>query len=501
MQKIRLGKVFQSLAIVVCLIWQAGYIFPQSKPFELGKKYSVSELKADFNVFRENLERLHIGLYSYATKSVLDEQLDQIESAFDKPMTALELFNRLRHINKFIGNAHTTIAPPKAIWDGVKTNLPIFPFEVYWDDDSLFVRKNLSKDQSIEDGSEIEMINGRSVKEIFREMKELIRRDGYNKSYPSKRASYSFSLIYAVQFGMPDTFEIRLKPLSGKVKLAKVEPLGTDKLNENHLVKYKKPRIEWGNTKDRALNLSIDGDIATMTVRSFQIDLIKKKGQKWKKFFKRSFKEVNKKGINHLIIDLRDNNGGQPEPTIELLRYLHNKPFTIYKSITAKVDKIPKKSYFLRDGSIESFANINWKKSGEVFSLNDRGEFEIHKPAKTRYRGELYVLINAFTNSATGTFAGQLRSLTSAVFIGDETGGNPNQTVARQIVKMELPNSKVRVSIPLVLSIKNVNFKNQGRGVIPDHTIIPTIRDVLIGKDVVMDFTNRLIKTSAAEKE
>ncbi len=487
-------KILSFFLLSVCLTGQADIGYAQTSIPELEQKFSVEELKDDFKSFRGNLEKLHIGLYSYTPKSELDKAFNQIEAELDRPMTALEFFNKFTRLNKLIGNVHTGIRPPKKIWDAIKKELPLFPFEVYWDKDSLFILKNLSDNLMIKDGSKIKTINGKSAEIIFEEMKNSLRRDGYNESYPIERAAYSFAIIYAAQNEMPDSFEIELNEPSGEIKTVKVKPLPTKKLNENHLARYKKPRIAWEKTKDTALKLSITGDVATITIRIFEMSLIEEKGQKWKKFFKRSFKEIRKKGVKHLIIDLRDNNGGQTKPGINLIKYLTDKPFNFFKSINANVGKIPNPKSFVSDGSIENFELYNWVKKGDLYELKEKAEFKMHKPVKKPFQGKLYVLINAFSNSATGTFAGQVKSLTNAIFIGQETGGNPNQTVARQIINMELPNSKIQVSIPLVLSVKNVNFENKGHGIIPDHPIKPSIKDVLNKNDSVMEFTLSLIR-------
>jgi len=42
--------------------------------------------------------------------------------------------------------------------------------------------------------------------------------------------------------------------------------------------------------------------------------------------------------------------------------------------------------------------------------------------------------------------------------------------------------------------VMNVDFKNEGRGVIPDHIVKPSIQDKIDGFDRVMEYTLDLIK-------
>ncbi len=489
-------KILQILLLLLFLTWQVNLANSQPIDEELNQKFSTKELKEDFKILRENLEKLHIGLYSYTSKNELDKTFEKIEGELNKPLTALEFFREIVMLNKPIGNGHTSFSPPKTILKALRTKLPMFPLEVYYTNGSLYVLNNLSSNSSIKEGSEILTINGTPTKTLFGEMAEKIKRDGYNTTYPEKRLSTYFAIHLAVLNGVSQSYKIELKEPSGKRRMLDIRGLSTSKIEENRLSRYKKRKFVWDDSKtDPAFALSINGDVARMKVRTFQKHLIKKKGQNSKKFFKKSFKRIKKAKVNHLIIDLRDNNGGQPSTSVALLKHLLDKPFTLYKSINTNVAKIPDFPYFIKDGSIKYFESIGWVKKEKLFELEDQGEFKLTKTSKKPYAGKIYVLINAFSTSATGTFIGQLKAHTKAIFIGEENGGNPNQTVARQVIALNLPNSKIKVTIPLVLSVKNVNFKNTGRGIIPDHKIKPTIKDILSEKDVVMNFTLRLIKS------
>ena len=486
--------------LILSAIWLIGATalsFPQSKLPELEQKFSPSELRADFKIIRENMEKLHIGLYSYTSKNDLDKTFDEIDAGLNQPMTAMEFFRKVTRLNKLIGNGHTSFSPPQPILDAIRKTLPNFPLETFWDGESLYVLQNMSNNEGIQHGSKIREINGTPTGTLMKDMADRIKRDGYNTTYPNMRLSRIFPIHYAVLTDIPDEFEMELEEPGGGLKKIKIKGLTTEKIEENRFTRYKKKKTAWENTKDPALALSVNGNVATMKIRTFQRELIKKKGQNWKKFFKKSFKRMRKDRVSHLIIDVRDNNGGQPTPTIDLLSHLVDKPFTFYTSINAKVGKIPDFPYFVKDGSIEYFESIGWVRKGNLFELKDKKTFDLNKPAKKPYQGKIYVLTNAFSTSATSSFAGQLKSRTKAIFIGGETGGNPNQTVARQIVALILPNTKIKTIIPLVLSVKSVNFKNTGRGVIPDHEVKPNIQDILSGRDAVMDFTVDLIRKSS----
>ncbi len=483
------------------LLGFSNFGYSQTSRPSFKQKFSAEDLKKDLKITRENLEKLHIGLYAYTSKNELDKAFDEIEAELDKPLTAMEFFRKLTRLNKLIGNGHTGFAPPKDFMDAIRESLPKFPIEPFWDGENLYVIKNLSSDESIKEGSKIKSINGVSSDVLVKKMASMIKRDGYNKTYQIRRINSDFNLHYSVLQEITDTYEIEFEDNSGNVKKVKLKGLSAEKIDENRFARYQKRKTDWRKTNEPALILSINEDVAIMTIKTFEINLIKQKKQKWKSFFKKSFKRITKEDVKHLVVDLRNNRGGQPAPTIKLLSFLHDKPFTLYKSIETNIEELPKQSYYVDDGSTETFKDTKWVKKGDVFEPKDRDVFKLHKPSKNQYQGKLYILINGFSTSATGTLTGQLKSRTNAIFIGQEAGGNPYQTVARQGVDIILPNSKLKVSIPLVLSVKDVNFENKGRGVVPDHRIKPTIQDKLSGKDVEMEFTLNLIKSGSGLKK
>jgi len=81
---------------------------------------------------------------------------------------------------------------------------------------------------------------------------------------------------------------------------------------------------------------------------------------------------------------------------------------------------------------------------------------------------------------------------TNAIFIGEESGGTMEGSTSRHYAKLLLPNTKIRITIPLLKKSHHVNYE-KGRGVIPDYDVIPKIEDILKGEDTELNFTLDLI--------
>jgi len=99
------------------------------------------------------------------------------------------------------------------------------------------------------------------------------------------------------------------------------------------------------------------------------------------------------------------------------------------------------------------------------------------------FKGNVYVLINGGSFSATCILASNLKGSQRAVFVGEETGGAFNGTVAGKMTVLTLPGSKLNVRFGLALIQPHYKTDIEGRGIFPDIEIKPTLKDRIKGKD------------------
>lgn len=114
------------------------------------------------------------------------------------------------------------------------------------------------------------------------------------------------------------------------------------------------------------------------------------------------------------------------------------------------------------------------------------------QPDSNRYKGKLYVLINGASGSMAAVVASFLKGNGRGIFIGEESGGTMEGNTSHQSARLVLPNSKIRIAIPLIKTTNAVAFA-KGRGVEPDYYVTPKIDDILKGIDTELNFALSLI--------
>ncbi|MEM6805802.1 MAG: S41 family peptidase [Bacteroidota bacterium] len=460
----------------------------------LDKKIPKSQLQEELAILKRNLEEVHIGLYEYYPKSKLDSTFKAIDEGLLPEMSPMQFYRVLTPLLQFIANGHTAIRPPEIYYQKRNAEDLMFPFAVHWQDGGLYVLRNLSQEESIRPGAQILSINGTAAPEIFKHLANQMTRDGYNQSLPETEAARAFTSFFAIYYGNPPRFDLKIKGITGEEEIYKLSALPLDSLRSIRKKRYGSPPKAWYQNGTNAYTLEVEGKTAIMTLRTFGKSWIRQNGLSYKKFFNTAFQEIEDKEIEHLIIDMRDNGGGDPEPTIKLFAHLHNEPFTFYEGIYTSTRKIPDKEHYKTNVSLLNFyLSLRTKKEGDIYRVKGVAGIKESKPALPYYQGKTYILTNANSFSATGEMTAILKEYKKGIFIGEEAGGNPNQNTSGVMMGMELPHSKIRVTMPLVLFKMNVNFENTGRGVIPDHIVVPSLEDRMEGRDVVMEFTKDLI--------
>jgi C-terminal processing protease CtpA/Prc len=106
------------------------------------------------------------------------------------------------------------------------------------------------------------------------------------------------------------------------------------------------------------------------------------------------------------------------------------------------------------------------------------------EPKENNYKGKLYVIINGTSFSASSVLSTHLKDTKRALFVGEETGGAHNATIAGFFAYKELPNSKLLMRFG-VMSVETPYYEEpEGYGIKPD-VYIPTTR---LDKDEQLDW-------------
>jgi hypothetical protein len=316
--------------------------------------------------------------------------------------------------------------------------------------------------------------------------------DGNNKTYKYRNLTYSkyFTRYFYYLYGDTGSYTVEYILGAGSdVKKVKLTGLLFSELTAIRDKKYPQHFL----SDPLEFKIEDDKKTAYFKIESFDEDVLEQKKIDFPGFLQSAFNRIDSNKIKNLIIDLRNNHGGTDEFGKLLFSYLTAHDFNYYSSLTTSRDSF---GFF-------KYTNMRSPKvpSG-LLKANTSGTFDVvrhpnvgkQKPMFPTYTGKIYVLINGGCFSTASECISMIHSNTNAVFIGEESGGGYYGNNSGMVPEMTLPNTKIRVAIPLmkyVMAVKDYPFKDHG--LFPNYEVIPKIADKINGEDLELEFAKKLI--------
>ena len=474
------------LSILFLLIYLGG--FSQSKDFDVQKKYSVKQIIADIDYTEKYLIKFHPDPFRYITKDSLHAYVLQTKAKIDTPLTEMQIRFYIKRIIAKIGCGHTDVAASKKYTKALKKlNRPILPLNTFVvDTNRIFILNNLSKDTSIKAGDELLSINNLSTKFILKTIYSITSSDGYNETFKKQGTRFNwFKYYYSFCYGFKPTYQVKLRHKDNSISSHTLAAISSLK---DTVILPKKDSVQYLR-KIKTCSYSIIQNNHPVAV----IDIDGFKGKHWRRFFRKSFKDIKQKNIEHLVIDLRDNGGGKIYAGLYCLSYVIQKklwlPFDRKANLMAFNPRY-KMSFGARITPLIFCTMMpQWPKKGRL-----RHYFLAVPKKKNAFKGNVYVLTNGKSFSMSGVAATYLKYKANATIIGEETGGNVAGSNAVISGKIVLPNSQIQVHIPMYHIYHDVDVKNNGKGLIPDYPTHFTKDDVLNGVDIDLIKVLELVK-------
>ncbi|MFN8305492.1 MAG: S41 family peptidase [Ferruginibacter sp.] len=452
------NRVFASLSLFLLL---AGATDAQTR------KFSAAALQSDIQYLHEKLEANHPGLYLYNSKATIDRVFDSLRNNIRDSMTGSAFYYHISCISSVIKDGHTILLPDPASTDYHNKHSRFLPYYFAVIDGRLYVNKVCTPDTRIPAGAEITSINGLDAASLLNQLMERQIRDGNNLSYPAWILQNYFREYYSFHFGHAERYEIGYK-LNGETDSATIDGLVKDSIYHYRQLYF--PNISFGKRAGEGLTLDLSksGLYALLGVRDFHNEALKDAyKQNFDKTIRHYFSLINERHIKNLVLDLRGNQGGDIENGVTLLSYLLNEPFAV----------------------LQGYARVGRK--GELKNCGGPA-LGMHKPKPGRFTGKLYVLVDGGSFSNSGIVASCLKAHKRAVFIGEETGGNP-VVINGDSKDFQLPNSRLYIEIPTKQYIIADKASNTGRGVFPDHSVRKTILDLVRNNDKALSYAIGLL--------
>ncbi|RVU34442.1 hypothetical protein EOE67_15470 [Rheinheimera riviphila] len=392
---------------------------PNSQAAENTEKFTPTQLKQDLQSLRAFIDATHPDISHSASPQQLEQAFASIENSLTKPMTANEFWHQTAKLNPLFNDAHWSVNLPEADSDMqqlIKKTGGLFPLEVHLrPDGELTVLALAGGGETPWRGATIESINGVLAPVLSRQLLTLRHGDT-----PLNRANLlgpSFQLYYASVFGTPTEFTLQLKQ--------------NDQLITAVLPASKQAAVIGKTSNKFADNFSyraLNANTAYLELGTFYWPEEQEIGS----FTKEAFAKIQQSGATTLIIDVRENRGGNDSAWIDhLMPYLADQPFRVGSHSKKKV--------------IASRASVT-EPAGLVIESEFKTWYQPQLTNPLRFQGKVVVLTGRRTYSSAVQFSNVMQDFSFATLAGEGSYVRSRSTGGVQFIA--LPHSKLDIIVP-----------------------------------------------------
>lgn len=415
-------------------------------PFE--RTYTLEEVTQDFDQIISVLNLYNPLLFG--NKDDIDEFVDQQRQLLYDNMTIYEFYRITSPIAMAYKCGHTVLNLDYDVYRFTYDNALFFPLDVRIINNQIVVIGR-NEAYGIPNGSVITKINGRYTNNILEELLAYVPADGDSVNGRYAKLNQRFAMTYYYLYPS-ETFELTYKePNSTITHSITINAEKMDTITANASIEQEELLPFKSEIKE---------SYAILTIKSFSA-YGSYTNNDFYDFFNEFFTTIETNDIQHVIIDIRQNWGGDPLIASDLFSY------------------------------IASYSQQYFSDDSPTYYSTLSSEVPLSEP---HYNGNLYILIDGITFSTAGHFAALVKSQNIGVFIGSETSGS--FAVADSHIEVRLNNTNLQLYTSREIWKVDVDNLPIGRGIIPDYPVYPSWEDYVNNIDRVMQFTLDLINSN-----
>ncbi len=451
------------------------------------------QLKKDY-AFLVDLIDAHPKPHRHITEKALKRLIDSTRQLMNNPMSALDFYRLTSPIYAALKDGHTSVSMPSGWLKKHRKTFGVFPYKIFInEEDQMYLIDNYSNDETIPMGSEVIKINGLSSAEFIHSVSKYI---SYEQEIFRNTIIESLIDFYLLlHFGQVTSLDIEY--LSDKHRTHHIQYIPhenwRDELEETETLKEK--RVAKGEPYAYE---KIAHDAGLLRIYSFAIS----DQSKYDVFLRDMFRKIKNDSIQSLIIDVRGNTGGYPRVVSKLLHWISDGYFKTMAKSETKVSKAYKRYFqqmapslnfyqaqFVRMPHTVDIKSLFSYENGTIFTEDAFNEAP--QEMYNEFTGDLYLLTDRRSYSASSSFAATFRCYQMGLIIGSETGGT--KIFHANSMYETLKHSGLTCIMATVRDYTTC-FLEEDEGIKPDLVAEPTVLDRVAKRDAALEYALMVIE-------
>ncbi|HJV18574.1 MAG TPA: S41 family peptidase [Sediminibacterium sp.] len=439
------------------------------------QRISVEDMRSDIIFWQQIMEESHVNLYHSISRDSLELLGTQLLAPYKDSLTHAEAVLLIGRLAAALDEGHIGL-PSCSISDSLYSNAIRFPYLLKSvTDGEWIVDREISYSPQLEQDSRIIEVNGIPVGQLNKRFRNYF---GGMESWRKQQIGNNVrKLVFLEGIQAP----YRIKAITQDNQNISLQVQGFDKQVADSMNKRFAAGIK--RNEPYTYRLLPEG-IAYINYRQ----MVSPASTPFDSFLHRSFTDIKLHQAKGLIIDLRENGGGNSQLGELLLNYFNTKPYRLSAGMKWKVSmhyktyiQLMKEKY---NGGTAGFYQS--MKNGEIFSFNN-SELKKNNLKPLVFEGPVAVLIGPNTFSSANMLADGIKAFQLATVIGEPTGEPGNDF--GEMFHFMLPRTQI---------IARASTKLFKRANGDEKNFNPILPDILVyavaGKDAVMETAIRFIQ-------
>lgn len=446
----------------------------------------------DLHVVSNSLREMHVDPWHTISEAAFNASEEKIRQDIQKKarVSRHKFALQLAKLLTSVGDDHTRLELYPPYSKHLKSGGSVFPLKLEPQDEGAFISRispTIKKEYpQLAEGHQLLAINGQPLSSFLDEVSIYVSKP--TEALKHRRIIDEFRTMAWYYWGTPDKFNITLKKTDGETyhtiiraghytTVPATQPKSIPKQEPFEHVFYD------------------DGNICVLRANSFAATPgtdRRKFSQRWQMKLDAVFKQLRQRDTDILIVDVRQNGGGDPSLGFDLLKRISTKR-TIsgtkhWRNSIAWQKNLLRYELHLRGIpawlmldhllNLQQFSDLPnpHKQQSEYIHITER-----RNPVADPWTRQFVLLTGPDTFSAATDMASVVKDNQLGLILGEETGGRASYYTALGTVL--LPNSGLVANFATLRWTRPAGF-DDGRGVLPDHPLDPSLSDEQMAQHV-----------------
>lgn len=408
------------------------------------------EIQSDFEFLYQTLRAAHYNIDANRSRASYDALYQRVLDSINSRMQRDEIAIAFQRFVAYGNVAHASIEPPLSSWEAFRAAGGLaFPLYFRVMDERVFI-DDFSGDLPVKVGDEVLAVDGVPVLRWLQPIRSHLSADNDYLAYALMEGR--LPLLVWLELGEIKRFGLTLNRGDGHAIEVVVPALSRDAMAA---VSDQRPEyfaLDWNERAARML----DTDIAYLRPGLFY-DNRPQAERPWdpaafNAFVDESMRSFMRNGANKLLLDLRNNPGGNNDFSDHLLAWFADRPFRFSNDFQIRVSAAAIASNRARLQAQSRSEDTTSELLAKLYENSSPGELAdfpvpwVQPRSGQRFGGEVYILVNRHSYSNAVSVAAIAQDFGFATIIGERTADLANTYGAME--HFTLPHTGIRVGFP-----------------------------------------------------